>query len=683
MTATRAARRRGGGANAPCLETAAVLGGSDLERAQERAPHRLGGAEAAGAGDGGDRLGAVLEQPAGGLEPHALDPAGGRDAGLGAEGAGEVARAHVCALGHGLDAVIAGDVLDDASLHLAQRLALGLLGGERGAELRLVAGAAEEQDEVAGDGQRELAVVVVLDQRQREIHPGGDACGGPHVTVAHEDRIGVDGHVGVAAGERLGGGPVGGGAAAVEQAGGGEQEGAGADGCCASGASRGSGDPAQQRLVAHGGARAVAAGDDQRVDGARRLRERPVGDERETARGAHGGAVDAERADLVAVGVEQPPGAGEDLDGAADVEALHTWKEQDHDLAGGARVGHAAIMTHGEFVRKDRYPTISAIRSSIASAAAGPQHPCHRADRAVYHGPMERSVPGSEGHEAEREALDSAPARVAGIVEAAERTAAELREQAEARARERIAEADRAAANRVRAAEEESEELLREARAQAEAARNEAVAAVGSIHAEAERVRGEAQAEAERLRAAAQAEIEAERANARAEAELERSGARDQTGATLAGARTEAERIVEEARAQAGELLAEGQSEAERARASGGEDLEKLRAQAHEQAQAVRAKAREDAREIVGESHTVAREVLREGTELSRNLRELSVSLRNNAERLLRDVRLAHGSMTARLDQAGPGASVRPASSRTGLEEPDEDLDVPEFIPPE
>jgi hypothetical protein len=76
----------------------------------------------------------------------------------------------------------------------------------------------------------------------------------------------------------------------------------------------------------------------------------------------------------------------------------------------------------------------------------------------------------------------------------------------------------------------------------------------------------------------------------------------------------------------------------------------------------------------------VAREVLREGTELSRNLRELSVSLRNNAERLLRDVRLAHGGMTARLDQAVPGGAPPP---RTDPDEPGDDLDVPEFIPPE
>src|SRR4029077_367890 len=104
------------------------------------------------------------------------------------------------------------------------------------------------------------------------------------------------------------------------------------------------------------------------------------------------------------------------------------------------------------------------------------------------------------------------------------------------------------------------------------------------------------------------------------------------------------------------------------------------RSEALEQAQQTRAKARSDAREIVSESHVVAREVLREGTELSRNLRELSVSLRSNAERLLHDVRLAHGGMTARLDQAGPGAGqgVTPRNP----DDPGEDLDVPEFIPP-
>jgi len=108
---------------------------------------------------------------------------------------------------------------------------------------------------------------------------------------------------------------------------------------------------------------------------------------------------------------------------------------------------------------------------------------------------------------------------------------------------------------------------------------------------------------------------------------------------------------------------------------------------AEEQALQVRAKARADAREIVSEAHIAAREVLREGTDLSRNLRELSVSLHNNAERLIRDVRLAHGGLTARLDQAGPGGTrreddVRLLGRRGRGGDPGDDLDVPEFIPP-
>ena len=110
---------------------------------------------------------------------------------------------------------------------------------------------------------------------------------------------------------------------------------------------------------------------------------------------------------------------------------------------------------------------------------------------------------------------------------------------------------------------------------------------------------------------------------------------------------------------------------------------------AEEQAKGIKAKAREEAREITSNAHVVARDILGEGTEISRNLRELSVSLRNNAERLIRDVRLTHGGMTARLDQLTNGADPISGTSRarTGTAQPrrngsaDDDLDVPEFIP--
>src|SRR5947209_8244089 len=90
VAASVRSRRGEGGVKAP-----PVLRGSDVECAQEAAAHRLGAREAAGAGDRLDRLTALLQTPSCGLQAHALDVARGRDAGLVAEGAREVARAHV------------------------------------------------------------------------------------------------------------------------------------------------------------------------------------------------------------------------------------------------------------------------------------------------------------------------------------------------------------------------------------------------------------------------------------------------------------------------------------------------------------------------------------------------------------------------------------------------------------
>src|SRR5215207_293729 len=40
--------------------------------------------------------------------------------------------------------------------------------------------------------QRDLAAEVLLDERQREVHAGGDARRGGHVAVADEDLVGLD-----------------------------------------------------------------------------------------------------------------------------------------------------------------------------------------------------------------------------------------------------------------------------------------------------------------------------------------------------------------------------------------------------------------------------------------------------------------------------------------------------------
>ena len=97
---------------------------------------------------------------------------------------------------------------------------VGALGGELGAELRLVARPLRtnttSQRAIA---RAHLGAEVVLDQGQRQVDPGGDTGRGPHVAVADEDRVGVDGHRRVPRGQLGAPGPVGGRAAAVEQAG--------------------------------------------------------------------------------------------------------------------------------------------------------------------------------------------------------------------------------------------------------------------------------------------------------------------------------------------------------------------------------------------------------------------------------------------------------------------------------
>ena len=142
----------------------------------------------------------------------------------------------------------------------------------------------------------------------------------------------------------------------------------------------------------------------------------------------------------------------------------------------------------------------------------------------------------------------------------------------------------------------------------------------------------------------------------------------------LEAAERSAEQIRQEAERRMRERIAEGDRAAQhRIQAAEAEALEVL-ANAQNEAEKIVDAAHEEARGIVAEASGSAREVLRDGTELSGNLRELSDSLRTNAELLLRDVRLAHAEMTARLDQAAPHAA-----QRTPV--PDVDLDVPEFHP--
>ena len=194
-----------------------------------------------------------------------------------AEGAREVALAHAGAPRQRRHGQVGVEVVRQPLLELAQRLAVGHLSGELGAELGLPAGTLEEQHEPAGGLERHVAPEVLLHQREREVHARGHAGRGDHVAVAHEDRVGLDLDLGMAPGELAARGPVRGGAAAVEQAGRGEQEGARADGADALRARSRGPHPGDEPRVLGGGVHAKAAGDEQRVDRPLAAIDRAVG----------------------------------------------------------------------------------------------------------------------------------------------------------------------------------------------------------------------------------------------------------------------------------------------------------------------------------------------------------------------------------------------------------------------
>lgn len=184
----------------------------------------------------------------------------------------------------------------DPLLDLTERFAPGCLRGQLRAELGLVAGASEKDDEVPGDGQCRVPAVVLLDQGEREIDARGDSGGGGELPVPHEDRIRVDVHGGVRPGQVVADGPVRGDPMAVQQSGRGEQQCPRADGDDALGARGVLAQPVGQPGV--GVAGAPAAGDQQgvRVVG---IGQGAVRDEGEAAGGTDGGTVDGGRTDPV------------------------------------------------------------------------------------------------------------------------------------------------------------------------------------------------------------------------------------------------------------------------------------------------------------------------------------------------------------------------------------------------
>ena len=200
-----------------------------------------------------------------------------------------------------------------------------------------------------------------------------------------------------------------------------------------------------------------------------------------------------------------------------------------------------------------------------------------------------------------------------------------------------LARASRQVAQIVKAAEQAAEELLQQTEARADARIAEATRAadnrVAAAESEAAEILGDARRQAQVLHTTA----ESDAARIREEA------------------KREATSVVEEARRQA-------------------EEVQRI---AEVFATQTRESAEQDAAKQIRRARDLAAEVFGDGTEMSHNLRQLSDSLRRNAEILLNDVTAAHRALTAKIEAVDPSEASRPAS----VEKPVFEADIPEFIP--
>ncbi|MDP1849082.1 MAG: hypothetical protein Q8K79_14920 [Solirubrobacteraceae bacterium] len=184
----------------------------------------------------------------------------------------------------------------------------------------------------------------------------------------------------------------------------------------------------------------------------------------------------------------------------------------------------------------------------------------------------------------------------------------------------------------------------------------------GSAARHVEQIVQAAEQTAEELRAAAEARANERIAEAERAAELRVRAAEEEAAEVRAAAEAQAREAIDEAEIAAQDARAEAEAAAREAQD----------------------KAAKGARELLYEARIATREVLRDGETLSGHLRELSDSLRVNAERLLLDIRAAHAEMTARLDRVDPDVGGQPGRldrDRPAAAPSSSDPDVPEFIP--
>jgi cell division septum initiation protein DivIVA len=112
-------------------------------------------------------------------------------------------------------------------------------------------------------------------------------------------------------------------------------------------------------------------------------------------------------------------------------------------------------------------------------------------------------------------------------------------------------------------------------------------------------------------------------------------------------------------------------------------EARRVRAAAAAEGARTREEAEEHARRLILDARATADGVRAEGMEVVSNLRQISDTLRELSERVLRDVEAIHARMVGELERAAPGDAVTEEPAATApLAEPAarDQLDVPDFV---
>ncbi len=258
------------------------------------------------------------------LGPQTLDHLGGRRAQLVQTATVQRAQRHASRARELRHTQLARGMLAHQRKRVGERVVRVALREQGFTELRLEAGATRVDDEPRRSAIRDATAEILLDQGERHVDTGGDACRRPHAAVSDEDGVGIDRDLRTIQPELATHRPMRRGAAPVQNARAGEQECARAHRADApDDRSRAREKVTQGRTRERTANRALFTADDEhRVRRPRREARERLGGEHDARRGAHAPPSDGRQHDAIFRAPQAAIRRREHLGRAKNIESL-------------------------------------------------------------------------------------------------------------------------------------------------------------------------------------------------------------------------------------------------------------------------------------------------------------------------------------------------------------------------